>query len=285
MNPSGTKIFIFKYMGGKDKKISRWMTIGRYPEWTIRKARQKYDEFYEQVYDYGRDLVGEIQEEKKKRQESYTVEEFVEVYKAYAKLRGKFTRKEEERVLYLDVIPLMGKKDLREVTPEDIDELQARILKRAKNNPAATCGGRVAVKNSIAYTRILFNHARKKRLINNNPVLDIDTMGASSSRTRVLSFEEIWAFWNRIEMVGPTPVTAKALKFLLVTMQRSKEVRNMRYASIKLGESVWQMERQETKNRTMHRVPLNRYALDLIGEVEPYTGASKYVFGATRRLI
>jgi integrase len=43
------------------------------------------------------------------------------------------------------------------------------------------------------------------------------------------------------------------------------------------------MERHETKNRTMHRVPLNRYAIDLINEVEPYTGASNYVFGATRQ--
>ena len=84
-------------------------------------------------------------------------------------------------------------------------------------------------------------------------------------------------------MVGAPPVTASALKFLLSTMQRSNEVRNLRYVSIKSGESVWQMERHETKNRTMHRVPLNRYAIDLISEVKPYTGASKYVFGATRQ--
>jgi hypothetical protein len=62
-------------------------------------------------------------------------------------------------------------------------------------------------------------------------------------------------------MVGVPPVTANALKFLLSAMQRSNEVRNLRYDSIKSGESVWQMERHETKNRTMHRVPLNRNAI------------------------
>ena len=78
---------------------------------------------------------------------------------------------------------------------------------------------------------------------------------------KIWCFEEIWIFWNRIEMVGVPPVTANALKFLLSTMQRSNEVRNLRYDSIKSGESVWQMERHETKNRTMHRVPLNRYTI------------------------
>ena len=70
-------------------------------------------------------------------------------------------------------------------------------------------------------------------------------------------------------MLGIPPVTAKALKFSLVTMQRSIEVRNMRYGALKAEENVWQMEMHETKSRTMHRVPLNRYARLLIEEVEP----------------
>ena len=78
------------------------------------------------------------------------------------------------------------------------------------------------------------------------------------------------------------PVTAKALKFSLVTMQRSIEVRNMRYAALKMQENVWQMATHETKSRSMHRVPLNKYAQQIISEVEPYTGLSDYVFGAIR---
>ena len=138
----------------------------------------------------------------------------------YAKLKGKASLREEERVFRLDVLPLMGNKDLREVTPDDIDEMQARILKRAKNIPGATRNGRVAVKNSLAYTRLFFNYAKKKRLIDANPVLEVDSMGASVARTRVLNFEEIWIFWNRIEMLDISPVPAKALKFLFATMQR-----------------------------------------------------------------
>lgn len=162
--------------------------------------------------------------------------------------------------------------------------MQSRILKRAKKTANASRNGKVAVKNSLAYTRKLFNLAKKKRLIENNPVMEIESLGASGARSRILSFEEIWKFWNRIEMLSIPPVTAKALKFALATMQRSVEVRNMHHGAFKQGENVWQMEMHETKNKTMHRVPLNRYALELIEEVASYTSASPYLFGATRAM-
>lgn len=59
-------------------------------------------------------------------------------------------------------------------------------------------------------------------------------------------------------------------------------MRHMRYDAYKPDEEIWQMTMQDTKNRTMHRVPLNRYALDIIDSVSEYTGACPYMFGATR---
>ena len=125
--------------------------------------------------------------------------------------------------------------------------------------------------------------AKKRRLIENNPVMEVESLGISGSRSRILSFEEIWKFWNGLENLSITPVTANALKFALVTMQRSVEVRNMRQEAYKPDENIWQMEVYETK-KTMHRVPLNRYALEIIEEVALYTKASPYVFGATRAM-
>ena len=286
VTPSGIKTFVFKYMVNSNggKRISRWITIGKYPEWNIRRARREYDLLYEKVHDYGRDLVAERKAEAEKQKDNYTVSAFIAVYLDYARLKGKVSVKEEERVFNLDVIPTIGNKNINDVTSRDIDDIQSRILKRAKNTAAASRSGKVAVKNSLAYTRQLFNLAKKKRLIDRNPVTEIESLGVSGSRSRILNFEEIWIFWNRIEMLGVPPVTAKALKFTLSTMQRSIEVRNMRFTAFKPDEKVWQMETHETKNRTMHRVPLNRYALEILEEVAPYTSASPYIFGATRAM-
>jgi integrase len=286
ITPSGTKTFLFKYMNtlSSGKRKSRWITIGKYPEWSIRKARREYDLLYEHVYAYGRDLVEERNIEKSTNSTNPTVSDFIETYLEYCRLKEKASVNEEERVFNLDVKPIIGDFLLKDVTPSEIDKIQSRILKRATKTPNASKSGKVAVKNSLAYTRQLFNFAKNKGLVETNPVSKVASLGTSGSRSRVLSLVEIWKFWNKLEAAGIPPVTASALKFILVTMQRSIEVRNMRYSSIKESENVWQMEMHETKNKTMHRVPLNQHALDIIEDVSNFTGASTYVFGATRSL-
>ncbi|TNC82836.1 MAG: hypothetical protein C9356_02915 [Oleiphilus sp.] len=284
VNPSGSKVFVFKYMGGENKKKSRWISIGKYPEWSIRKARREYDQLYDQVHSYGRDPVEEEKSLKLQNEGKVTVEEFTSTYVALGRLKGKVFIDEEERYFRKDIWPVIGAKLLEEVSVNDIEDIQHRILKRAKKRARATKDGKVATKHAIACARRLFDLAVKKGHVDHNPVKDIEPLGITGRRSRVLSFAEIWTFWNRLEMLGIPPVTAKALKFSLVTMQRSIEVRNMRYAALKAEENVWQMEMHETKSRTMHRVPLNRYARLLIEEVEPFTSASDFVFGATRAM-
>jgi len=289
VTPSGTKTFVFKYMvaPNNSKRIGRWITIGKYPEWTIRKARAQYNEYYEQVYDYGRDLVEEKKAEEKIQKNKYTVEMFAQVYLEAGRLKGKVDVDTEEQTFKRDVFPLIGSKYIGEVIADDIDKIQNKIIHRAKeknknNKNYARRSGRGAVYHTLAYTRQMFNLAVKKNLIDKNPVYSVDALGSIEVRDRVLDFKEIWLFWNRIENIGLPPVTAKVLKFILTTMQRGNEVRSMRYETYKPDEEIWQMTMRDTKNRTMHRVPLNRYALDIIESVSEYTAASPYMFGATR---
>lgn len=279
VTPSGVKSFVYKYMNGRQ---SRWITIGKYPEWSIRRARREYDALYEQVHAYGRDPVSERQEETKKQASRLTVSTFIETYLDLMRVKGKVSIRDEERVFKRNVVPVIGNKFLDAVSAEDIDDIQQNILKRAKKRKSASRGGKVAIKNTLAYTRQLFNLAKKRNLIAANPVIEVESFGEAGTRDRVLSLKELWLFWNRLDRLGMPPITVASLKFALVTMQRSTEIRHMRYVSLKPDEGVWQMEMGETKNRTMHRVPLNRYALALIEQARAYTGASPYVFGATR---
>lgn len=279
ITPSGNKSFVYKYMSSRE---SRWMTLGKYPQLSLQDARRQYYDLYEQVNEYGRDPVQEAKDEIERQKLRPIVSAFIETYLELMRLKGKTSINEEKRVFNADIKPVIGHKFIDEVTSKDIDDIQMRIMQRAKSRHNATRGGKVAIKNTLAYTRQLFNLAKKKGIVQSNPVLEIESLGVSGSRERVLSFREIWKLWNGIEDAGVPPVTANALKFALVTMQRSKEIRNMRYAAVKPGENVWHMERHDTKNRTMHRVPLNRHALELIENVRPFTGACPYVFGATR---
>ena len=272
ITPAGTKTFVFKYMSSRK---SRWLTIGKYPEWSIRQARKQYDEYYEQVYQYGRDPVKEILQEKESSDSRITVSRLVEEYLEQERLKEKATVEIERKALERDVIPIIGDKLIEEVVSADIEAVEQNILQRAKRNTTASRAGRVMVKNTLAYVRQVFNLAVKRKLIDVNPVADVETLGKSGSRDRVLSFKEIWLFWKGIEETGTPLVTVKALKFALVTMQRSGEVRKMRYDAYRPEEQVWQMECHDTKNRTMHRVPIGRYAKEIIKEVSPFTEGVK----------
>jgi len=287
VTPAGKKSFVYKYIT-KDRK-SRWLTIGKYPEWTIRKARGEYDKYYDEVREYGRDPLAELNGEKKDQEKQFTVAQFLETYLENSRLKGKVDVDGEEKAFHRDILPVVGHKNLLEVSPDDIDLIQRRILERAsfnnnKNSSYARQSGRGAVYHTLAYARQLFNLAKKKRLITENPVYGIEPLGSIAVRERVLSFKEIWLFWHRIEAVGLPPVTAKLLKFMLVTMQRGIEVRHMKYSAYKKDENIWHMVVEDTKNRTNHRVPMNRYAVAILDEVKGYTSACPYVFGATRAL-
>ena len=291
VTPHGSKTFVFKYTVtlSNSNRTTRWVTIGKYPEISIRSARTQYTELYEQVHDYGHDVVAEKKEEEKIQSGKLTVEQFTQVYLETGRQKGKVDIKTEEHSFKRDVFPVIGAKNLDEVTPDDIEKIQSIILHRAKeknktNKNFARRSGRGAVYHTLAYTRQMFNLALKKGLIDHNPVYAIDSLGSIKARDRVLDFKEIWLFWNGIENIGLPPVTAKLLKFILASMQRGNEVRHMRYEAYKPDEKIWQMTMEETKNRTMHRVPLNKYALDIIKSVRPYTESCPYVFGATRAL-
>ncbi|MCU7860836.1 MAG: site-specific integrase [Candidatus Thiodiazotropha sp. (ex Lucinoma kastoroae)] len=282
---SGTKTFVYKYMNGRQ---SRWLTIGKYPEWSIRKARNLYDQYYEEVNDYGRDPIAEIHDIKTKEKSRISVAEFLTTYLDTGRIKGKTRLNDEESAFKRDILPVIGDKYLDEVTSEDIDIIQNNILAREKaknknNKNTATTLGKSSVRHTLSYIRQFFELAKTKhKYITSNPVDEVDALGSSSVRERVLDFKEIWLFWNNIENIGRPPVLTASLKFLLATMQRSTEVRHMTYDSYKEDEATWHMKVEDTKNRQMHRVPLNKHALELLETVKPFTCNSPYIFGATK---
>lgn len=132
---------------------SRQLTLGKYAECSIRKARQQYDECYEQVNDYGRDPLEERQQEKVARKGMPAFSEFMKIYKEFMCLKGKVTIDEEIRALNCHAISVIGCKLLDEVTMNDIDQIQINMLKQAAIHENATRAGIATVKHTLRYVR------------------------------------------------------------------------------------------------------------------------------------
>ena len=278
VTPTGNKSFVFKYMNGRK---SRWMTLGKYPKMSSSEARKEYLDRYEEVKDYGRDPIEDAQKEKFQHR---PLEALIEDYFDIGRIKGKKHLKEERQYFNRDIIPVIGDKPVQEITAEDIDTIQKNIIRRATKTSSANRNGRVAAKQAIGCIKRVLNIAVKKGLIPNNPAAMIEPLGQNGKRDRVLTFEEIWLVWHGLINNGATPVTAHSIKFMLTTMQRGIEVRNMKYSSIIDQGAIWQLAMEETKNGRLHRVPLNHIAKGIIEEVHRYTGNSDFVFGACRAL-
>ena len=111
VSPVGRKSFVFMYrFDGK----ARMMTIGTYPKLTLAEARTKAATAKEEV-SKGNDPGKSLVEKKREDRKAPTVEGLVEEYlEKWAKPR-KRTWKEDERILYKDVIPLIGRRKAKDI--------------------------------------------------------------------------------------------------------------------------------------------------------------------------
>jgi integrase len=97
---------------------------------------------------------------------------------------------------------------------------------------------------------------------------------ASRARDRVLNNGEIVKFWAASDAVGE-PV-GHALKMLLLTGARVREVSEMRRAELSDDLSIWAIPSERTKNHRAHVVPLPLLARDTLKSVKRITG--EFVF-------
>ncbi|HJK95817.1 MAG TPA: tyrosine-type recombinase/integrase [Polyangiaceae bacterium LLY-WYZ-14_1] len=154
-----------------------------------------------------------------------------------------------------------------EVRPENV----ARVLDAWEGRGALVAMNRA--QNAISAA---FAWASRRRLFGvvGNPVGELERRHREVPRDRVLSDEEIAALWN--DPPGDE-LTGAALRLLLLTGQRSGEVRKMRVDHI--DGSVWTMPRGYRKRTradrgrpaAKHVVHLSPPAVELLGSIRKYS--------------
>ena len=111
-----------------------------------------------------------------------------------------------------------------------------------------------------------------------NPAAGVKPPAVEKSRDRVLSEDEIKAFWTGCDKLG-WPF-GPAFKLMLVTGQRRDEVAGIRWDDLNIENALWTLSRTQTKSDRLHEVPLSSLALEIIQSV-PRTG--EHVFTTNGR--
>lgn len=244
---SGTKAFVLRYRAKSG--FERIQTIGEYPTpWSLTAARLEAAKIRATV-DAGTDP---LQQRREDRQE-VTVADVVDRF-CRARCADLISGPEVQRYLERDLIPVIGKRQLKTIKRSDIIEI---IEDKAATAPRAAA-------LLLTYIKLLFAYAEDVELIEASPVASLKRGRISKAmktvkRGRVLDEAEIRDFWIGAETVGIHRLTALALKLILVTGQRPGEVVGMRWDEIE-GE-VWTIPAaRRGKTDTAHTVYLTETA-------------------------
>ncbi len=130
----------------------------------------------------------------------------------------------------------------------------------------------------LALVRKMFNFAVDRGILEATPFTRMKLPHEETERGRTLALDEIKAFWDGLDTSNIENRTRLALKFLLITAQRSLEVSGAARSEIDLHKRIWTIPASRTKNGYEHRLPLPDLAIELLGEAYDLGGDSACVF-------
>jgi integrase len=175
---------------------------------------------------------------------------------AYMEEHGQALKSGDEyqRKLDKDILPTLGPIPIAEITRA---EIKALFLAKARTAP-------VAANRMLQVVRCVFNYALDEELLAASPCVRIKQR-PEESRSRYLDEAEIKSFWNGLPKTLTAENLQRALKFMLVTGQRSGEVTGLTWSEIDLEKAIWTLPRARTKTNRETLIPLTRLAIELLG--------------------
>jgi integrase len=320
VHPSGAVSFRFRYKRGKDsvgKPIQHVMVLGEYPELTLARAYDMHTLALEELA-VGLDPI----EERQKRQEADelarqeregadTIASLVEQF-VHRKLRaerwdrdaGKWVRDSRANIkarkrpdaaaALLGYVEAQGQGKRKPVPTliSELGKLKARDITRrqliAFLDSIVERGAPVAANRVHALLAQMFTWAAAKDLIPASPMAGVERPGGEERpRQRVLTAQEVKAFWTKLPAANMAELTRLGLRLLLVTAQRRGELTFAKWSHFDLGGKSWTIPVELLKTSHARRaapephvVPLSPLALELLRDLHKLTGEGEYVLPA-----
>jgi integrase len=273
VQPSGEKSWALRYrFGGQNRKL----TLGSYPEITLSLARRKAEKARGELAG-GKDPAAaktaaraalKAEREAEADRVDTIARSFVERY--VKRHVGDGWGHETERLLKVEIIPVIGDKRIGDVRKRDVLDLLDGVVDR---------GSPITANRTLAVLRRLFNWAIERGIIESSPVERIKPPAAEQTRDRVLSDEEIRLAWGAFERIG-WPF-GEIDKLLLLTGARRDEIAGARWHEIDLDARTWTIGKERSKNGVEHTIPLSDKAIEIVKALPRMGGKNGLIFSTT----
>ena len=264
VTPKGAKSFVFVY---HHEGRSRRLTLGVYPALSLADARAKLAEANTDLQK-GIDPGAKAVNMNQTAREAPTFAEALEEFNT-RELSKRKSGRELYRLLAKDCLPVWGHRKVKNLTRRDVVLLLDSVRERAPVT-ANRLHGRLSR---------FFNFCAERGIIEQSPI-DRLKKEAEKTRERVLTDDEIRAFWMRLDETDIDPLTKLALRLILVTGQRPNEVVGM--AKAEVYDDTWTIPASRSKTGKVHTVPLSQLALELLAEAGTLSGDLEFYFPSPR---
>ena len=293
ITPKGVKSFAYAYRNKGTGKVE-WLTLGRYPDVPLARAREIANDSRKIVADGGTPLTPKVERAETERQ-GMTYAKLVELYHDahLSTLRtGHATRTSLQRI---GRVYGWNERPVASITDDEAAIMLADIAIRR---------GKKANANQTKHIlHGLFKWAKQpgRRFATVNPFADLPAPGGTiKPRDRFLNTDEILQIWTALDdpaSLGIKPDAATALRLILVTAARPGMVRGMVGSELRdlTGPSLhgphWTLPAERMKAKSAFITPLSGLALELIrpslkaDPAAPLFDLPRYYFDHAAKLI
>jgi len=264
--PAGGMAWRYRYrLNGKAEKVA----LGKYPEITLKTARQKRDELASMVA-CGHSPASQKQLAKVALASAATMREFGERYFKDVVSQNVKEPYNLRRCLDREIYPVLGAKRLRDITAAEIQAIVFR--KRDNGRPAAAA----AIRNLL---KRIFDYALVCGVVITNPTLATPMRFITKVRpkTRALSPVEITTYIQTLYRSNIRRQFKLALHIILLTLARKSELLFAKWRDVDFDSCEWQIPQENSKTGQPHIVYMSRQVVELFRELKALAGASEWV--------
>lgn len=254
---AGRKAFTLDYrLHGRNRRY----TIASWPEYNATAARLKAIDLRKQIGE-GIDPLDE--------KHGATVSQLAEEVMVYldAKGRSKATLRNYRAMLDHTVVPVLGKRQIKDVSPRDIEKLHLSL----KDTP-------YKANRVLQLCSTLFSKAVHWEQLKESPVRGIEHFH-EEARNVTLDQRELKRLVKALDGYKYRKV-ANALVLIMLTGCRKTEALSATWDMFDLEGGVWTKPSHHTKQKRLHRVPLNPAAIALL---EGLPRENEFVFPGQRK--
>lgn len=289
VRPSGAKSWLFCFRLGGDRTWLQ-MTLGSLQDVSLKEARGQLKALRGLVA-AGLDPRHARAVVKAENQRAITMQALFDVWIEFVKLSGEvsiiWAKRHEDR-WRLHLKKILGNVLARDVTRSHL---------AAALDAMARKGIREETRKALTTLNLMLDYGLTRQYIDQNPARMLKpkdfAVTANKPRDSALTLVELRHLWHALDNTNGeynkandcskmSIVTTSAIKILILTGARRGEVAAMRWDELDLGEGVWSLPQERTKNRQAHIIYLSVLAIEILKQLRPITGHSCFVFDTGR---